>query len=171
MTYRTKVNQTIKVEPTLTFTAGGTNKTLNLDSLTVTVEKKAEAGISLSLKSDKDTVSAGEEAVLTASISNTGNTTLTDIKLLDNQGNAVQAEGSSLAAGASTTANVTITPQETGNYTYTVSAKDPEGGEVSATSNQVTVTVEGAQPSASLRLRRRRAARRFPLWWPRTPIP
>ncbi len=149
MTYRTKVNETIKVEPTLTFTAGGTNKTLNLDSLTVTVEQKAAAGISLSLKADKDTVSAGEEVVLTASISNTGNTTLTGIKLLDNQGNAVQAEGSSLAAGASTTANVTITPQETGSYTYTVSAQDPEGGEVSATSNQVTVTVEGAQPTAS----------------------
>lgn len=149
MTYRTKVNQTIEVKPTLTFTAGGTNKTLDLDSLKVTVEQKAEAGVSVSLKSDKETVNPGEEVTLTASISNTGNTTLTGISLSDGQGNTVQADETSLAAGASTSANVTVTPQQTGNYQYTVSAKDPEGGNVTATSNQVTVTVESAQPTTS----------------------
>ena len=124
------------------FYGGGTNKTLDLDSLTVKVEQKAAAGVSLSLKTDKDTVNPGEEVTLTASISNTGNTTLTDIALSDGQGNKIQADATSLAAGASTTANVTVTPQQTGNYQYTVSAKDPEGGQVTATSNQVTVTVE-----------------------------
>jgi plastocyanin len=149
MTYTSKVNSTIEVKPTLTFTAAGANKTLNLDSLTVTVEQSVQSGISLSLKADKDTVNAGEDTVLTATINNTGGSTLTDIALLDENRQPVQTNVTALASGKSGTATVTVTPQATQNYTFSVSAKDPDGKEVTSTSNQVTVTVAEAEPTSS----------------------
>ena len=150
MTYTTKVNQTIEVKPKLSYTAGGTNKTLDLDSITVKVEKPAEAGISLTLKADKDTLNAGESAVLTATIANTGNVTLTGIALTDGNGKSVESSKSALGVGESATVNVTVNPTATQNYQYSVSAKDPEGGAVQATSNQLTINVaDEPQPSSS----------------------
>lgn len=151
MEYRITVNKTMEVKPTLTFTAEGSNKTLALNSMNVTVEEALTSGIGLSLKADKDTINAGESVVLTANIANTGNDKLTGLKLADNQGNPVELKDSTLEKGASTTATVTITPQATGNYKYTVTAKNSAGDSVSAESNQVTITIgsASASPSAS----------------------
>ncbi len=149
MTYTTKVNKSIDVKPKLTFTAGGENKTLELDTLSITVNEPANAGISLTLAADKTSISEGGEAVLTATIANTGDVTLTGISLTDESGQTIQTDAAALGAGESTKATVTVTPAATQNYQYSVSAKDPDGGAVQATSNQVTVTVEGAEPTPS----------------------
>ena len=151
MEYSVTVNKTMEVKPTLTFTADGGNKTLNLDSLNVTVKEAAKSGIGLSLKADKDTVNAGDSVVLTATITNSGDDQITDLALTDNNGQPVQLEDSSLNKGESTEATITVTPQATGNYKYTATGKNSAGDSVNAESNQVTVTVgsASASPSAS----------------------
>jgi len=149
MTYTISVNSSIDVKPTLTFTAAGTNKSLTLDTIPVTVEKTSAPAISLTLKADKETLSPGEDAVLTATVTNTGTETLTDIALTDGNGGSIQTDFSALGTGESGTATVTVSPQETQKYKFSVTAKDPDGKEVSSTSNQVTIEVAEAQPSES----------------------
>jgi hypothetical protein len=149
MTYTVTVNKTMEVKPTLTFTADGSNKTLTLDTLNVTVEAPAKSGLALSLSADKDTVNAGESVVLTAKVTNSGDDQITGLSLLDNNGQPVELKDSSLDKGESTEATVTVTPQSTGNYKYTATGKNSAGDAVSADSNQVTITVGSASASAS----------------------
>lgn len=150
MTYTITVNSTIEVKPTLTFTADGTNQTKTLDTINVTVEKAAvQSALQLSLQADKETANAGDSVILTAKITNSGGDEITDLKLLDDKGQPVQLTDSSLDAGKSTEATVTVTPQSTGNYKYTVTGKNSAGDNVTAESNQVTVTIGSASATPS----------------------
>ena len=150
MEYTVTVNKTMEVKPVLTFTADGTNQTKTLDTLNVTVEAAAvQSALQLSLQADKDTINAGDSVILTAKITNSGGDQVTDLKLMDNNGNPVELSDSSLDKGESTEATVTVTPQSTGNYKYTVTGKNSAGDSISAESNQVAVTIESASPTPS----------------------
>lgn len=150
MEWSEKINKSVTVKPVLTYTASGTNASLALDSLKVTVKEVAvNSGMSLQLTSDKTVAAAGDQVTITATITNTGTDTLTDIKLLDGNGNPVITQHTSLDAGQSTTATIPETLQATANYLFSATANNSKGTQVTASSNPLTIEVGGPSPSPS----------------------
>src|SRR5699024_7748995 len=99
------------------------------------VPGELEPGISLTKTADKENVSeAGEKVTYTFEVTNTGNTTLTDVTLTDDKlGGNIALEKTTLKPGESTTATAT----------YEVTQKDINAGEIL---NEAKV--EGTPPPA-----------------------
>ncbi len=149
MEWSENVNKTIAVKPVLSYTANSTNKTQSLSTLNVTVKQVVNSGMTVELKADKETINPGDQVSITATVTNTGNDTLKNIKLLDGNSNPVTLQETTLEAGASTTATIPESPQATANYQFTATATNTASSAVNATSNQLTVTVGSASASPS----------------------
>lgn len=148
MEWSENINQTVAVKPVLSYTANSTNKTQNLSTLNVTVKQVVNSSMTVALTADKDNINPGDPINITAAVTNTGNDTLKNIKLLDGNNNPVTLQVTTLEAGGSTTATIPETPQATATYQFSATATNSASSAVNATSNQLTVTV-GSAASAS----------------------
>lgn len=149
MTYTVTMNSDGSYKPKLSFTAGGANKSLELDTIKIEVEepeKKSE--IKVDLSSDVSEVVAGEIVTFKAVVKNTGEVDIKNLTVVDSSGEQVTLAGDTIKAGGNTTAEFTRAIDQNTDFYVTASGKDAKGDNVSATSNIVTVmtTQEEAAP-------------------------
>ncbi|AFL86260.1 protein of unknown function DUF11 [Belliella baltica DSM 15883] len=106
------------------------------DDATVTVDVDQNSAISLAKSADKSVVTvAGEEVVYTLTVTNTGNTTLTDVMLVDEMLEVSENVGT-LLPGQS----------ESRDYTYTVTQADIDNGSIVNVANTTGEDPNGDMP-------------------------
>ncbi len=113
---------------------------MELDALKITLYQPQ---ITVTLKSDSETISSGENTTLTCSIVNDGTVALSDVTVTDATLGTI-VENVTLEVGKAYSWSKLIRPMLTQGYMVAVSAKDPAGNTVTATSNAITITVNTA---------------------------
>lgn len=127
-------------KPELSYTlASGAGKVyqLNLEPLTLAVRKPS---LTLSLKSDLNSVIFGEKATLTLSVTNDGNVPFDSVTVSDAAIGAV-AENTAMDVGKVSTYTKIVNPETTTDYRFTAVAKDSTGASYTFTSNPLSVEV------------------------------
>lgn len=143
LTWKVSLSETTQITPVFNFTANGQTQKVAADAVKVTVEEeKKDAMMRLDVRADRSQVKSGEEVEFSVELSNTGTASLSDITVKDFEGNAVNMSKNSLDAEQSTKGKVTIKIAESGNYSFTASAKDDAGNSVKAESSSISIKVE-----------------------------
>lgn len=125
--------------PRLSYTtlSSSASQHLELEPLKITL---TQPKMSVTLTSDSNTITSGDNTTLTCSIVNDGTVPLTNVTVTDGAlGTIVQDV--TLEVGKAYSWSKLIRPMLTQNYQMTVTAKDPSGKSVAAMSNAVTITV------------------------------
>jgi len=135
-------DQTTIVTATVTAQDPLGNDVADEDQATVTV---ASPEVEITITPDKTAVYEGEMVAYTYRITNTGNVTLTDVRVVDDDGtpggeDVLVCEYATLIERATRTCNRNRTVTQTTTSVATVRGQDPQGREVS-NSDSATVTV------------------------------
>ncbi|MDR2515680.1 MAG: hypothetical protein LBD02_10845 [Christensenellaceae bacterium] len=101
--------------------------------------------LKISLKADLTTIHAGDRVTLTCNIENSGNVAFQSAKITDQGGNVLE-ENLALEVGKMKSVTMIVQPDESTEYSFTVSGPDANGQPYAAKSNAVLLTV---QPSAA----------------------
>ncbi|HBU13034.1 MAG TPA: hypothetical protein DEB31_10045, partial [Clostridiales bacterium] len=149
MEYTVTVNESMNVQPVVTYTAAGQQYTLPLDTLGITVDASSQQG-SFTVKAsvNKSQVTQGGTVQFNLRVDNTGPSQLTGLAVKDFAGNTVPVSPTSLAPGEYATGLTELPVTASGSYSFRVTASDAAGNNLSATSNAVDITVDG-DPAAS----------------------
>ena len=126
--------------PVVTYKYLGVTHTNKLDAINV---KVGTAALEVSTVSDKTTASSGDTVKFTTSIKNTGTENLSNLTLVDQDGNTV-ATGISVNAGETKTADTNVTITADKSVYFTAKGKDSQGGDISIKSNTVSITLGSA---------------------------
>lgn len=126
----------IKVSPVLLYSSNYGNEESKADSVTVT---KYAPKLEFTLTVANTNVTYGSSTKLYFNVTNTGNVTLNNIKVL-NESNREVRNITSLTPGNSISGEVSITVTSTRSYRYSVSAQSPDGQSISA-NESVTVNM------------------------------
>ncbi|MDL2238209.1 hypothetical protein LJC56_10365 [Christensenellaceae bacterium OttesenSCG-928-K19] len=148
MEYTVTVNESMEVKPVFTYTAGGQQYTLPLDTMSISVANAQTGAMTVAVDVDKTSVETGGKVKFNLRIDNTGSSALSGLSVTDFDGNAVTVSPTSLAPGERATGSVEIPIAQSGNYSFRVAAKDANGNNVNANSNSVAISVDGAAASA-----------------------
>lgn len=132
----------IRVSPVLLYNSSYGNGESQASAVTVT---KYAPKLEFTLTVANTNVTYGSSTKLYYNVTNTGNVTLNNIKVL-NESNREVRNISSLTPGNSISGEVSITVTSTRSYRYSVSAQSPDGQSVSA-NESVTVNMVPLEPT------------------------
>ena len=145
-TKQVKVTADMKSQPYCSYTtqSGNGSSRLMLDSMNIVVSNPK---LSVTLKSDVTAINSGESVTLVCSVINEGNITFTNATIYD-EALGVIIENAPIEMGKAYSWNKLIKPVASQNYMFTVKAADAYGQVYTATSNIVTVEVNGLNADA-----------------------
>ncbi|MEA4853394.1 MAG: CARDB domain-containing protein [Christensenella sp.] len=149
LTWKITMSESTEVKPAFTYTVNGENKTLTLDPINISTGTEQKGALTVSAKADSSTVDAGGTTQFTVTVKNTGNSDLSNLKVIDQNGNKVSMEATSVSAGSSVNGTMKTTVEKAGSYTFTATADGADGNSVTAKSSAVAIEV-GAQATASI---------------------
>ncbi|MBR3563799.1 MAG: hypothetical protein IKN92_03280 [Clostridia bacterium] len=143
ITYSEEITETIKIEPTLKFTADGKKRSKDLAKTTVTVET---IDVTVSATASNNYPKDEEPVEIKITITNNGNTSLYNLALTADGTVPVPVSSDALTSGSTIEAVYSVTQTVTGDHSFVLTCKDEGGDEHTFTSNIVTIYVEEKEP-------------------------
>ena len=151
ITYSVEVSKDITVKPVLTFEADGKEQDKDFDSVSI---KVIDATMDVMLSAASNTADADGNVDFTVTITNTGNTDFSNLKVYDPYNYRVPTDQTTLKAGDKMSVTKTLKVNSSGDIAFYVTAQNAiNDKDVTFNSNTVNITVpepsESASPSVS----------------------
>ncbi len=139
ITYTATINETTLIEPILTYTADGQSYTKNMETLTINVD---EVAMTVLASVSNAYPEADEEINFTISMSNNGNVDMQNLVLSSSNGEIIPLSSTRLPAEGTLEATYSILLEESGSFSFTLTAEDEDGEEYTYTSNLIDIVVQ-----------------------------